>query len=138
MQACERLECRNHGVRIVAHRFVASDEVCVGIGEPHGVARQATRRQEIEEDGAAADEGLLVAREAGRIERAEDRQQLSLAAGPREQRPELGAGLQALGFRLGPLADHGARLAAHLRLTAHGARLAAPGVRRTAQGVNRV
>lgn len=72
---------------VVAHHQVAADEVEVAVGESGARLREAARRVQIEEHGAAADEWLEIAPELGGIERPERRQKLAFAARPFQERP---------------------------------------------------
>ena len=81
----QRVERIGDGVRRVAHRFVASDQVGVRIDEDDIVVAQPAGAVQIEEDGAAAEERFDVCAELGRIKPAQLRQELTLTADPLQQ-----------------------------------------------------
>src|SRR5581483_3076469 len=82
----EPFERRRDRGRIVAHRFVAADEIRVRIDQDDVVAVETAGAEEIEKDRAAPEERFDVAVERLRIEPAELRQQLSLATDPLQER----------------------------------------------------
>ncbi len=88
----ERIERVGNRIRRVAHRFVAADEIGIRVDEDRRMSAQPTRGIQVEEHGAASEEGLDVAAERRWIEPAELREQLPLAARPFQQRADTGVG----------------------------------------------
>src|SRR4030095_11102548 len=86
--ASEPLQRRHDPRGIVAHGAVTADQIAIAVGEHHTSAVQRARGVQIEEDGAAADEGLVVGAELPRVETPERREELPLAASPLEERTD--------------------------------------------------
>ena len=63
MPGIEHPQRRDHLFNPVANRAVAADDVGVDVRQPHLVPPGAPAVDQVEEDGAAADEGLDVARQ---------------------------------------------------------------------------
>ncbi len=83
--AGQPLELGNHGVHRIAHPQVAADQIGVLVGEHRGAPGEIAAADEIEEDGAAAEERLVIRGEAWRVEATQLRQQLPLAARPLQE-----------------------------------------------------
>src|SRR4029453_16544577 len=86
---------RQRGNRVVdgvTHHAVAADDVRVDVREPHLAAFEKPAIVAVEKNGAAAKERFDVSSEFNRVVRAQLRQELSLAAGPLEDRPDRGVG----------------------------------------------
>ena len=75
------------GLRLVAHRTVAANEIRIEIDQPRRAPLEAACAVQIEEDGTAAGERLNVAKEGGGVVPAQSREELALPAGPFQQRP---------------------------------------------------
>ena len=73
-------------VGCVAHGLVATDQIGIRIDQHDVVIAETASAVQVEEHGAAADKWLDVAVEGARIQAAEMRQQLPLAAGPFQKR----------------------------------------------------
>jgi hypothetical protein len=84
----EPLERRGHFVERAPHAPVAGDEIGVVVAQYRAVAVQVSVRNQVEEDGAAADEGFEVASHRVGIEAAQHRQELALAADPLQKWPQ--------------------------------------------------
>jgi hypothetical protein len=85
MPVGQLLEMRNDRVAGISDAPIAADQIRIVVAQRHAARRAAVATQ-IEEDRGAADERLEVAAVRGRIEAAQDRQQLPLTADPLEKR----------------------------------------------------
>ena len=105
LEGAQRLDDRLH---IVADHAVAPDHIRVDVREVHLARVEQPLVVAVEKDGAAAEERLDVPAEAGRIVAPQGRQELPLAAGPFEDRPNHGDGLRRLPRRRHQMASSSA------------------------------
>jgi hypothetical protein len=85
--AREARQLGDHPFGVVADRAIARNQIRIVVAEHGLVSAEASARVEVEEDRRAAQKGLPVPVELRGIVAPERWQQLTLAAGPLDERP---------------------------------------------------
>ena len=92
----QRGERRDDLLRLVPERDVASDQVRVDVRQPGAPTTESSPVEQVEEDRSAAEEGLDVAIEPGRVVATELREKLPLASCPLQEGADPGLGRRTL------------------------------------------